>query len=572
MRGVAPVLSAVCTALLVVTGCGTADAPEPDGEAASSPSSATPSATTTTSDLASPSAPADSGPVGGGEPSSSSSLEASAVPGARPAAELGLAGGWGPTQAELDRAARRARSLSLRELAGQVILARYDGTAPPSKLVRDLHLGGVVVFADNFVSTDQIKAANRALQRGVGRRWPVQIAVDQEGGIVQRIQGDATRFPTFMTAGAGDNAKVTEAAARAQGGELRHLGFTMDFAPVADVTSGRQDPTIGARSAGSYPGLVSRQVVAASAGFRKSGVAPVLKHFPGHGSVPADSHEELPVQRRTLAQLRRNDFVPFRNAVAQHASTVMTGHIDVRAIDPGVPSSLSRKVVTGTLRGELGFRGLVVTDALDMAAITDRYTSAQSAVRTLRAGADIVLMPPDPRAARDGIVAAVRGGQLSRTRVEQAAARQIALLDHNEEYGPGRPPGTSGRASFNLSQAAVTVVAGPCRGRLIGPSVLPVGDADAVAAFKAVAEQAGIGTAAGPTISFRGYGDPATTADIVVATDTPYVLGRSRGRVRVALYGATRGAMWALTDVLLGKSPAFGRLPVRVGGVARPGC
>lgn len=566
MRGAA----LVCSALLVVTGCGTADAPEPSNEAASSPTPSTPSASTTPSDMATPSASAEPDPSASADPSSAPSLDAGAVTG--PAAELGLGGDWGPTPAELDRAARRARSLSLSELAGQVILARYDGTGAPTKLVRDLHLGGVVVFADNFISTDQIKAANRALQRGVGRRWPVQIAVDQEGGIVQRIQGKATRFPTFMTAGAGDNATVTEAAARAQGGELRHLGFTMDFAPVADVTSGEQDPTIGARSAGSYPALVSRQVRAASAGFRKSGVAPVLKHFPGHGSVPADSHDELPVQRRTLAQLRRNDFVPFRNAIADRASVVMAAHIDVRAIDPGVPSSLSRKVITGTLRGELGFRGLVVTDALDMAAITDRYTSAQSAVRTLRAGADVVLMPPDPRAARNGIVAAVRGGQLSRARLEQAAARQIALLDHNEEYGPGRPPGTGARASFNLSRAAVTVVAGPCRGRLIGPSVLPVGDADAVAAFKAVAEQAGIGTTAGPTISFRGYGDSATTADIVVATDKPYVLGRSHGRVRIALYGATHGAMWALTDVLLGKSRAFGRLPVRVAGVPRPGC
>lgn len=564
----------ICSALLVVTGCGSADAPEPGAEAASSPTPSTPSATTTPSDLASPSDSAEPAPSVSAEPSSSSPSPDTTkpVPDPRPAPKLGLAGGWGPTPAELDRAARRAASLSLTELAGQVILARYDGTGAPTELVRDLHLGGVVVFADNFVSTDQIKAANAALQRGVDRRWPVQIAVDQEGGIVQRIQGEATQFPTFMTAGAGNNPEAIEAAARAQGGELRHLGFTMDFAPVADVTIGQQDPTIGARSAGSSPRLVARQVRAASTGFRQSGVAPVLKHFPGHGSVPADSHDELPVQERSRAQLRRNDFVPFRQAIASGASTVMAAHIDVRAIDPGVPSSLSRKVITGTLRGELGFRGLVVTDALDMAAISDRYTSAQSAVRTLRAGADIVLMPPDPRAARDAIVAAVRGGRLSRERLEQAAARQIALLDHNEEYGPGRPPGDGARASFKLSRAAVTVVAGPCRGRLVGPSVLPMGDADAVAEFKAVAERAGIGTTAGPVISFRGYGDSPSAADIVVATDTPYVLGRSTGRVRIALYGATPGAMWALTDVLLGKSRALGRLPVRVAGVPRPGC
>jgi beta-N-acetylhexosaminidase len=490
----------------------------------------------------------------------------------------GLAGGWGPDARTLRRAEREARRLSLRKLAGQVIVAEYAGRQAPTSLVDDLHLGGVIVMRGNIGSTADLRRSNRRLQaaaREAGRRWPVFIGVDQEGGIVERVKGSATRFPAFMSAGAARDTRLTRRAAAASGAELRNLGFSVVFAPDGDVTSGPQDPTIGSRSVGSRPKLVAKHMNAAVDGYLTAGILPVVKHFPGHGSVPADSHVSLPVQTKTLRQLRRSDLVPFAAGVERGVPSVMAAHIDVRAVDPGTPSTLSRPVVTGLLRRDLGFRGLVVTDAMNMGAVAARHATGEAAVRALEAGNDVVLMPPHPAAARDGIVRAVRSGRLSRARLEQAAARQIAALLHQRDLEPAltRKPGTSRPASYRLSAGAATVASGACRGRLVGPAVRASGPSDAVARFNAAARQAGLRTGSGTSIALIGYGGGGRSADVVVTLDTPYALGRSSARLaKVAMYGDTPGAMRALVNVLVGKARAPGRLPVPVSGVQRNGC
>lgn len=485
--------------------------------------------------------------------------------------------GWGPTEPEIERARRIVGRLSLQERAGQVIVARYAGTGAPTALVNGLHLGGVVVFSANYTGTDQIRRSNRALQRSAaaaGRRFPVVIGVDQEGGLVERVTG-GTRFPAFMTAGAAGSTELTRAAAAGSGRELAGLGFTTDYAPVADVTVGPRDPTVGSRSASSRPAVVAEQVVAAAGGFATTGVVPTVKHFPGHGSVTANSHVTLPVQRKTVRQLRRSDLVPFRAAVEAGLPSIMVGHIDVRAVDPGTPSSLSRPVVTGLLRKDLGFDGLVVTDSLEMRAVSDRWGSGAAAVRALRAGADVVLMPPSPRDARDGIVRAVRQGRLSSQRLIQAATRQVALLLHQKKQGmTTAAPGSGRQASYRWSAAAVTSVSGPCGGRLVGKRVKVTGDPVAVARFRAAATAAGLKVVPkrGTTVRLIGRGGPAATGDVVVATDLPYPLGSSRAPARIATYGSTPGAMRALVDVLLGRADAPGLLPVPVRGADRRGC
>ncbi|MGZ5418216.1 MAG: glycoside hydrolase family 3 protein [Nocardioides sp.] len=490
---------------------------------------------------------------------------------------LPIGAGWGPTEDEIDRARRLVGKLSLRERAGQVIVASYDGTAAPTRLVNRLHLGGVVLFSENVAGTDQVRRSNRALQRAAadaGRRFPVTIGVDQEGGIVERVT-TGTRFPTFMTAGAADRPALTRRVSAASGGELAGLGFTTDYAPVADVTVGAADPTIGARSAGSRPELVAEHAVAAAGGYRSTGLVPVLKHFPGHGSVTADSHLTLPVQRKSVQELEHSDFVPFRAGIGAGLPSVMVGHIDVRAVDPGMPATLSRKVVTGLLRERLGFEGLVVTDSLSMRAVTRRYTSGQAAVRSLRAGNDVVLMPVSPRDARDGIVRAVRERRLSSARLVQAATRQVALLLHQQAQGlTRRPPGSSGAVSARWSAAALTSVSGPCSGRLVGRKVKVTGPADAVRTFTAAAAEAGLRVARrGSTVRLVGFQDGPAEGDVVVALDSPHVLGTSRDRTaRLATYGQTRGAMRALVAVLLGRAGAPGHLPVPVAGVPRDGC
>lgn len=549
-----------------------------------------------------------------------------------PAERLGLVEGWGPTQAELERAARLVGRMPLPDLAGQVIVAEWSGTAAPVQLVRRLHLGGVIAFSGNVASTGQVRAVNAALERAVRRPWPLFLSVDQEGGIVERVKGDATRFPTFMSAGAAGDPQVTTAAYRASAAELRGLGFDVVFAPDADVTSGPGDPTIGSRSAGSEVGTVSTQVAAAVEGIEQAGVVPVLKHFPGHGSVPQDSHLTLPVQTRSRKQLAAVDLAPFAAAVEAGVPAVMVGHIDVRSVDPGVPSSMSREVVTGLLRERLGFEGLAVTDSLSMAGVQRRYDAARSAVQGLRAGNDVLLMPPSPDAARAGIVRAVRTGSLPRRRLEQAAARMVALLLHSQAtpgQRRGRPPGSGRAASRALSAAAITSVAGACEGRLVGRSVTPVGDPVAVANFSGAARAAGLEVltrraappdltraepaprrakkerakaydrrrqawktrerrrtaalarwtaaedarlAAGTSIGFTGFQDATYDGEVAVATNTPYVLGSVSAPVRLATYGDTPGAMSALVDVLLGRAGAPGRLPVEVAGVERRGC
>jgi len=519
-----------------------------------------------------PESPAETEPSSTNASPGTSSSEPPATP--EPgelAAQLGLHPGWGPTAEELDTATRAVRRMKLPDLAGQVIVATYPGPEAPVDLVTSLHLGGVIAFTDNVTSTDQIRQVNADLTAAADRDWPLFLSVDQEGGIVERVQGDATRFPAFMSAGGAGDADLTRAAYAASGAELRGLGFTVDFAPDGDVTSGPDDPTIGSRSAGSDPEVVAEQMTAAAQGFLEGGVVPVIKHFPGHGSVPADSHLTLPVQTKTRAQLFASDLVPFERGIADGVSAIMVGHIDVRAIDPGVPSSVSKKVVTGLLRDRLGFGGLVVTDSLQMQGVADTRTSGESAVEALLAGGDVLLMPPDPAAAREGILAAVDSGRLPLERLQQAAARQIALLLHDSGT-EGAPLGSAAEASAALSAAAITVVDGPCRGRLVGDSVSPLGDSDAVAAFTAAARSAGLTIGGGDTVAFTGYGGGPVTADVAVATDTPYVLGSSNAPVRVATYGDTPGAMAALVQVLLGEARAPGHLPVDVAGVTRRGC
>ncbi|MET1058512.1 MAG: glycoside hydrolase family 3 protein [Nocardioides sp.] len=488
-----------------------------------------------------------------------------------PAAKRAEVPGRLPSAAETRRAARRVDAMSLPELAGQVIVAKYKGTDAPVRLVRRLHLGGVIAFTENVTSPEQIGRVNRELAAKVRR--PLLIGVDQEGGSVARVTGDATRFPTFMAAGAADDTRLTRAAAYGSGAELLGMGFDTVFAPDADVTIGPADPAIGARSAGSRPALVARHVVAAGQGYQDAGVVPVLKHFPGHGSLTTDSHVALPVQKRTRAQLDKVDLRPFREAIDQDAPAVMVGHIDVRAIDPGRPASVSRKVITGLLRHDLGFRGLVVTDSLGMDGVEKQYPGGRGAVAALRAGADVALMPDDAAEARASIIRAVRDGRLPRARLEGAATRMLATLIHRNagDHTPASPGARQG-SSTRLSKAALTVVAGPCSGRLVRDGIRVVGPSPQADRLRAAARQGGLTVGEGTKVVLVPRGGKAARGSVVVALDTPYVLRRSDARVKVATFGDNYAVMRNLVDLLLGRTTAPGRLPVTVRGVPRTGC
>ena len=541
------------------------------------------------------------------------------------------------TAPEPTRGETAVARMTLREKAGQVIVASWSGTGSPAAMVRRLHLGGVVALEQNITSLSQIRGVNRSTARVVARRgYPAFIAVDQEGGVVRRVHLGVTPFPAFMSAGAADDTALTRRTSRISAAEMRGLGFDVVLAPIADVSVGDRDPVVGSRAAGGRPGLVARHVVAAIDGIEAAGVLPVVKHFPGHGSLDVDSHQALPVQRRGMPELRATDLVPFRAAVRAQAPAVMTGHIAVRALDSDVPASVSRPVTSGLLRREMGYDGLVITDALDMEGVQVHARGGAAAVRALRAGADVVLMPPDPKDARDQIVRAVRSGRLPLSRLESAAARMIDTLHAARDKGTGtspRPPGSGEGASLALSRAAVTSVAGPCRGRLIADRVRVVGPSEAVNVFDRmvtargvtvvpdIRKQIRVGTrtvvvghrrtwgrkkvvdkqgdlswkrvpkrvpirrnkpvrkwvtipADAPTVSLVGNGgSSADASDVVVALDRPSVLGGDvKARVELATYGTTPQAFEALIEVLLGAHSAPGRLPIDVPGAERTGC
>jgi len=482
---------------------------------------------------------------------------------------------WGPTEDQYAGAAQIVAGMSVEEQAGQVIVAQYQTVGEAAQLVGDLHIGGVIVMGQNVVSPDQVRSDIATLQRSAARPYPLLVGVDQEGGKVARLGAPVTEFPSLMTLGAARDAALARRVARASGDELRALGFTMVFAPDADVTSGPDDPTMGSRSASSDPEVVSEVVTAELAGYADAGIVAVVKHFPGHGSVPADSHEELPVQGATLDELRARDFAPFLTAVDDGAPAVMVGHIDVTAVDPGVPSSLSAPVV-GLLRDEHGFDGLVVTDAQNMAAVAGTYGSGDAAVRSLAAGADIVLMPVDVRAAHAAIVAAVADGRLSATRLSDAATRGVALMLHTAAGGVRPAPsvvGSHADVSYAASLAGLTIVSGACRGPLVGGAIQVRGGTEADRArLVAAAEAAGLTVGSGDLVRLLGGNDPGRGA-VVVALDTPYGLGDSSATsARIALYGRTPQAFRALVAVLLGKATGGGMLPVAVHGVEQPGC
>jgi beta-N-acetylhexosaminidase len=483
---------------------------------------------------------------------------------------------WGPTETEWERARGIVAALSPEQLAGQVIVASYPGPEPPVDLVRELHLGGVIVMGENVGSPEQLAGALRDLRDATAdRSVPLVTAVDQEGGLVARVGEPATEFPSLMTLGAALDPALAADVAEASGRELRSLGIDMVFAPVADVTSGPDDPTIGSRSPSSDPKLVAEITRAGLEGYAAAGVVAVAKHFPGHGSVPADSHETLPVQEATVEELQRRDLVPFRAAAEAGAPAVMVAHVDVRAVDPGVPSSLSPAVIA-LLREDLGFEGLVVTDAQDMGAVTGAYGPGQAAVRAVAAGADVVLMPADVRAAHAALVSAVGSGDLPAQRLAEAASRVVALQLHQADSAPPPDPdalGSHADLSYAVSLAGLTVVAGPCEGRLVGDAVRVVGGSESDRSrFVDAARAAGLGVGSGDTVRLLGGAAPGA-GDVVVALDTPYGLGGSTaGTAAIALYGRTPGAFRALVEVLTGTASGGGRLPVEVAGVERAGC
>jgi beta-N-acetylhexosaminidase len=311
-------------------------------------------------------------------------------------------------------------------------------------MVRDMHLAGVSVTSDNVVDAEQVRAMTSAVSEAAasdGRDFPPVIGVDQEGGYVSHLRGIATDFPHFQSAGLAIQAdarlgrRVTRAAALTTGLEVRGLGFTWVFAPVADVTIGAADPTIGARSPSEDPKVASQAIGAAIKGYDDAGIVSTVKHFPGHGTALTDSHDTLPVVDSTLAELEEHDLPPFESAIRHQAPAVMMSHLDLTSIAPDVPASMAPEVYD-LLRDDLGFEGVTITDSLGMGAVGGR---PKPALQALQAGADLLLMPVDTETTFQIVVDAIDSGEVSRERVEEAASRVVAVQLWQARVAARRP-------------------------------------------------------------------------------------------------------------------------------------
>lgn len=499
--------------------------------------------------------------------------------------------GWGPEQQDADAATKALAGMSTEQKAGQVLVGFYSGADPAAQAstIQRLHLAGSIVMGDNVPTTADGAADTAAMARSTatlhnaakadGRTWPGVVAIDQEGGPVARLRAPLTEWPSAMAYGAAADPALTRQAGRAMGAELAGLGFTMDFAPDADVTIGPQDPVIGSRSFSDDPDAVAAHAVEMSGGLLDAGVLPALKHFPGHGSVTVDSHLGLPVQGAGTAELEARDWKPFRAAAAAGLPVMMTGHIDVPALEPGVPASLS-KATYAHLRG-LGFKGVAVTDALNMGAIEQTHSPGEASVASLAAGADLLLMPSDVDAAHAAVVAAVANGSLPMERLNEAAGRVITLMTwqgRRAAVAPPAAPGSGEPVSAAVSAKAVTVLAGPCSGRLVGDSVQVRGGSERDRArFAAAAAAAGLAVGSGPVVRLLGPGASVAAggghADIDVALDAPWAVAGSPAGSVMAVYGRSPGSFGALVSVLTGTAGAPGKLPVAAGVLPRgAGC
>lgn len=350
----------------------------------------------------------------------------------------------------------------LGELVGQCLMV---GIPHPEldessrRLLSETRIGHVCLFGRNTPDIATTRRLTDALRSFAKQELgtPMLIATDHEGGAVQRLTNATTRIPSAMAQGMAGPSHAG-AMARIAAGELRAVGINMVFAPVADVNLNPANPVIGVRSFGSDPARVADGVVAATQGYRAGGVASAVKHFPGHGDTAVDSHMSLPLLPFDRERLDRVELVPFRAAIAAGVDAVMIGHLSLPEIDSsGAPSSLSRAVVTGLLREQVGFDGLICTDCLEMRGVATqgRDFGPDVALAAFEAGADLVVVSHTPerqRASAAAMLDAVRSGRVREERLRASAARVRACVDR---AGAPGDPATVGSAA-NLDEVART--------------------------------------------------------------------------------------------------------------------
>jgi beta-N-acetylhexosaminidase len=340
----------------------------------------------------------------------------------------------------------------LRRDVGQLLWIGFEGTSADEDLIRRLHTGeagAAILFRRNLaeeggeLDIPALLSLNESLHAAASQADDrLLIAVDQEGGQVQRVRAPATRWPPMLRlADLADEpaAALARKMGEAMGRELASLGFDIDFAPVLDVHTNEANPIIGDRAFAREPEAAATRALAFAEGLAAAGMIPCGKHFPGHGDTDHDSHHVLPRLSHPLDRLRRVELLPFARAAKAGIPMIMTAHVVFEALDPGVPATLSRRVITDLLRGELAYRGLIVSDDLDMKAIADTIGVGEAAVAAIEAGCDVLLLCRDRSHQDLAYEALVQAGEKSSSfqeRLARSAAAVRALKSRPEAARP----------------------------------------------------------------------------------------------------------------------------------------
>ena len=352
--------------------------------------------------------------------------------------------------------------LTLEEKLGQMLIVGFQGhRAPPHIMdwLKEGRIGGVILFARNIDTPGQLEALTRSLRRAA--KYPILVAIDQEGGTVARLREGFTESPGAMALGAADDPKLTSQVSGILAAELLAVGVNWNLAPAIDVTHDIRNPSVGTRSLGADPGHVARHAVAQIKGFQGNGVAATAKHFPGKANTPVDPHVELPVIEGRLDEMWGTDLVPFREACGAGVAAVMITHAQFRDIEPDYPSTMSSRIIRGLLRERMGFRGLVTTDCMEMKAVTNRYGPGESAVQAAAAGADTVLFSHTreyQEAAYEALLEAAGSGRLPLKQIDDSVQRIDEVKTRFTAFP--RPPMSVIRSPAHLETAGRAARAG----------------------------------------------------------------------------------------------------------------
>ncbi|WKA55413.1 beta-N-acetylhexosaminidase [Planococcus shixiaomingii] len=332
--------------------------------------------------------------------------------------------------------------MTLKKKVGRLMIAGFYGKTVSDKikhLIHTYHIGGIILFVRNIGTPAEILELTRNLQKeakAAGYEKPLLICLDQENGTVRRISEGATAVPGAMLLGATHNPKHAYQAGIVTGKELKALGINWNLAPVVDINNNPENPVIGVRSFGEQANDVAEMAKQFMLGMRKAGILSTLKHFPGHGDTNVDSHRDLPVIDHDLKRLHEVELVPFKECIANGADAVMSAHVYFPALEkePNVPATLSRAVITGLLREELGFDGVITTDCMEMDAIINGIGTVKGCVKALEAGADMVMVSHGYTMQEQVVLeltAALERGEISELQIDQSIARIERMMSNN---------------------------------------------------------------------------------------------------------------------------------------------